>query len=395
MEHFEAKLSRAATPAVRDILGAIAVVVNREGTVYHYATGYQTMTIDSLPVDHDSDLTFMMASAGKFITHIAALQCVEYGLISLDESVHSVLPELDEVGVLSRNDGPEALKRPFVVSPISQKVTLRHLLSHSSGIDYESNPLVQEWRTHMGEEPKADYHPGMSPVMNAYSTPFLYEPGEGWMYGASIEWTAALVSRLTGLRLGEYIKEHIFNPLSMTSSTYHPQENPEICSRILQMVRRDGDRIVPMDYTVAELGLICSASDISKLFVDLLSPKSKLLRKDLQEALFEPQFSPSSAARAAIRRDTEMYAVPAGMPMNMTMAPVNHSLAALVVEEDVLYSGIPAGTVTWNGMPNLIWAMHREKGLAMAFLTQILPVDDEKTVDLAMEFIRRAWRTFG
>lgn len=214
------------------------------------------------------------------------------------------------------------------------------------------------------------------------------------MYGASIEWTAALVSRLTGLRLGKYIKEHIFDPLGITSSTYHPQDNPEMCSRLLQMVRRDGDKIVPVDYPVAQLGLLCSVSDISKLFVDLLSSKSKLLRKDLQEALFEPQFSLSSAARAGICRDTEMYAVPAGIPTTVTTAPVNHSLAALVVEEDVRHSGIPTGTVTWNGMPNLIWAMHREKGLAMAFLTQILPVDDEKTVGLAMEFMRGAWRTF-
>jgi hypothetical protein len=51
---------------------------------------------------------------------------------------------------------------------------------------------------------------------------------------------------------------------------------------------------------------------------------------------------------------------------------------------------MPAGTVTWNGMPNVIWAMNREKGLAMMFATQLLPVDDEKTVDLAMSFMRGA-----
>lgn len=40
-------------------------------------------------------------------------------------------------------------------------------------------------------------------------------------------------------------------------------------------------------------------------------------------------------------------------------------------------------------------AIHQEKGLAMAFLTQNLPVDDEKTVNLAMGFMRAAWKTFG
>lgn len=46
-------------------------------------------------------------------------------------------------------------------------------------------------------------------------------------------------------------------------------------------------------------------------------------------------------------------------------------------------------------MPNFIWAMHREKGLGAVFATQLLPVDDEKTVDLAMEFFRGVWGRFG
>ena len=337
----------------------------------------------------------MMASAGKFITHIAALQCVGRGLITLDESVHSILPELDNVGVLSENEGQDALTTPYLLKPTSRRVTVRYLLSHSSGIDYESNPWVQKWRVHTGKAPEKDYHPSIVRDPQSYSTPLLYEPGEGWIYGASVEWTQALVSRLTGVGLGKYVQEHIFDPLNMSSSTYFPQDNSEVCLKLLQMVRRDGDEILPVDFPIGQMGLVCSASDISKLFIDLLSPSSKILKKDLHDLLFTPQFAPSSAARAAIRRDTEMYAIPAGIPHTVTDAPVNHSLGALVIEEAISLSGMPVGTVTWNGMPNLIWAIHQEKGMAIAFLTQVLPVDDEKTMNLAMEFMRAAWKTFG
>lgn len=79
----------------------------------------------------------------------------------------------------------------------------------------------------------------------------------------------------------------------------------------------------------------------------------------------------------------------------MIEPPVNHSLAALVVEGELPLSHMPAGTVTWNGMPNLIWAMHKEKGLGIIFATQLLPVDDEKTVDQAITLIREAWNKFG
>jgi CubicO group peptidase (beta-lactamase class C family) len=125
------------------------------------------------------DSTFMMGSAGKFITHIAALQCVGHGLIALDGSVHSILTELDSVGVLSKNEGPDASTIPYLMKPPSRRVTLRQLLSHSGGIDYESNPRMQEWRSYAGEAPKNDYHPGIVPHPEIYSTPLLYEPGEG------------------------------------------------------------------------------------------------------------------------------------------------------------------------------------------------------------------------
>jgi len=332
-----------------------------------------------------------LASAGKFITHIAALQCVERGLTTLDEPVYSHLPELGNLKVISQNQGPDASARPFLLRFPTKNITLRHLLSHSSGIVQECTPLIQKWRASNSEEPKANYSPYMDfqakdyrPNEEAFSTPLLFEPGEGWMYGASLDWTSLLVSRLTNQTLGKYIRENIFNPLGMASSLYDPQNYPEISSRILQMVRREGDSLLPANYPLREL--VSSVSDLGNLLSDLMSPSSKLLKEG---------FALSSSALSYIRHDTENYAAPAGIPPTQMEAPVNHSLAALVVEEELSLSHIPAGTVTWNGMPNVIWAMNREKGLGIIFATQLLPVDDEKTVDLAMAFMRGVWDTFG
>ncbi|KAE8447269.1 hypothetical protein EG329_010963 [Mollisiaceae sp. DMI_Dod_QoI] len=333
----------------------------------------------------------MMASAGKFIAHIAALQCVERGLITLDEPVYPHLPELGSLNVLSRNE--TGATPPFLLQPAMKNITLRHLLSYSSGIDHESNPLIEEWRASRDEAPKADYHPKSAfELDDSYSTPLIFEPGEGWMYGASITWTAILVSRLTQTRLEDYTVNKIFTPLGMTSSRYAPKD-PDICSRVLQMVRREGDQLLPVEQNLHDL--VSSVPDIARLFSDLLSPSSKVLKQEYVALLFEPQFAPSSAALAAIRNDTENYAAPAGIPESMKKPPVNHSLAALVIEGEMPLSHMPPGTVTWNGMPNLIWAMHKEKGLGMFFATQLLPVDDEKTVELAMSFSRGAWDRFG
>ncbi len=62
----------------------------------------------------------------------------------------------------------------------------------------------------------------------------------------------------------------------------------------------------------------------------------------------------------------------------MAEPPVNFSLAGLLVEDELPLSGLPKGTVTWNGMPNVIWALNKERGVGTLFATQLLPVDDEK-----------------
>ena len=325
------------------------------------------------------------------ITHIAALQCVERGLIGLDDPVETHLGGLAKLRILSRNEGPDDVAQPFLLRPSTKKITLRHLLTHSSGLCQESNPLIQEWRIWTGCEPKPDDHPSDQRLIghDEYDNPLLFEPGEGWLYGANIGWTSVLIARLTKQRLEDFVQENIFDPLGMASATYKPQDHPELSARALQMVVRHEARLKPAKYPLREL--ICSVPDLANLLVDLISPSSKLLKPELQDLLFAPQFPRSSAALSYIRRDTENYAAPAGIPTSMSEAPVNHSLAALVVQEQLPFSHMPAGTVTWNGMPNVIWAMHREQGLAMVFATQLLPVDDEKTVDIAMTFFRGAW----
>jgi hypothetical protein len=127
----------------------------------------------------------------------------------------------------------------------------------------------------------------------------------------------------------------------MASSLYDPQNYPDISSRILQMVRRDGDTLLPAKYPLREL--VSSVSDLGILLSDLMSPSSKLLKQEYVDLVFAPQFAPSSPALSYIRHDTENYAAPAGIPTSQTEAPVNHSLVALVVEEELSLHICPRG----------------------------------------------------
>ncbi len=89
------------------------------------------------------------------------------------------------------------------------------------------------------------------------------------------------------------MKEKIFDIIGMTSSTYIPQKSPAIQAKLLQMVERKGENLVPADGEPQ--GLVCSVKDLGILFADLIAPESKLLTKESIDSLVTPQFSNSSA----------------------------------------------------------------------------------------------------
>ncbi|KAG8165417.1 hypothetical protein KVR01_005692 [Diaporthe batatas] len=393
MDSFEAKLSQAtASNDGKGILGAIGLVVGTKGDVlYHHASGRQSLDTDALPLDPNS--TVALASAGKFITHIAALHLVEQGKISLDEPVYNHLPELGDLPLVTRahasSDQPLLIRRP------ANNITLRHLLLHTSGLSDPDVPLVAEYlASDTIEKPNVDE--GAHPIVKHFSIPLIFEPGEGFAYGHSIHWTQLLVNRLSDGGFGKSIKEHIFSPLAMSSSTYAPQANSDIWNRRLRMVERDSDSLIPADD--ASRGLTCSISDVGAILSDLVSPCPKLLKqKSHIDLLFIGQFVPSSASMNDLRGNPENYGFCAGTPSAGSGAPLlNWSAAGLVVEEEKLpLSRMPKGTVTWEGMPNVLWAMNRERGLATFFATQLIPVGDKLANELALEFMSGAWSKFG
>ncbi|KAJ7132404.1 beta-lactamase/transpeptidase-like protein [Mycena epipterygia] len=415
MNSFESALATAVSPAKRQLLGAIGLVVDATGKpLYHHANGHQSLAPSAPPLDPDS--VVKLGSAGKLITHIAALQCVESGLLRpleldqsekrgtlrlgvdeveawLDKPVDAWLPELrfDKLQVIEA--APEG---GFVLRPPTQNITLRHLLAHTSGLAAGDEPLVKQWRASV-EEPKEG---------NSFdSVPLLFDPGAGYAYGISINWTGRLVARVSGKSLSEYVQKNIYDRLDMTASTVPPRTNPH-SERLLQMVCRSDDAAAELVPVVDENpDFSCSVRDLGALLADLLAPTSKILIVPANvDLLFKAQFADGSKLLADLRAETEKYgAVTVGIPASVgteALPPVNWCLGgALIVDpegaRELPVSRVPSGTVSWSGMPNVVWAIHRKRGVGMVFATQLVPVDDEATVAIMMEFFRGAWGTFG
>ncbi|KAJ3940587.1 uncharacterized protein N0V96_009592 [Colletotrichum fioriniae] len=364
----------------------------------------RSSTIKSDKIGKDS--VFWIYSITKTITAIAALQCVERGQIKLDDEVYDVLPELKDFEVLGHDQSGNVTLHPH-----KEKITLRHLLSHTSGVGVDVfDPRLQAWRMSRGEHPQA--FSGDS--KKAYTIPLLFEPGHSWAYGGGVEWAGILVERLNKMKLGEYMKTNIFEPLGMNSTTFHPDRDTAIKERLVETSTRISDgTLVPMEGpypAVTEddsgaMGLVSSVPDLAKLTNDLLQTKPTLLSEESLKELFSPQFSADSSsagmlAYGAVSLSYEnsfeiriltdskmMYGRLIGEgydPSKVGQAP-----GAYFIKEDTRI--LPGGTLVMTGIPNLVWFVNRAKGIGGFYASAIMPPDDAKSTELIQEFLKEVF----
>jgi CubicO group peptidase (beta-lactamase class C family) len=341
------------------------------------------------------DRTFFVASCTKLITAIAALQIVERGLITLDESIDQYLPELASQPVVETNGSEIKLR------PATKSITLRQLITHSSGATYDwLSPKLHAWRASRGEAPVLVSD---GDVAKGYAYPRTFEAGEGWEYSGGFDWASLLVARLTNMSFEDYVETNIAKPLNVTSFTWHLNRKPDVKEKLMRMSTRQNDGALEdgptpfwPDDPVAEgggAGMYANVHDYTRVLSDLLKPLPTLLSKSMVDAMFSPQFSEGSLAAKGLVANAEI-AYTCTLDASMEGVKPNMGLGSLLLMEDVNRENYfkPKGTLSWSGLPNLQWSVNRERGLALFFATQVLPWADRKTFDLVARFETAVWR---
>ncbi|KAI1455936.1 beta-lactamase family protein [Annulohypoxylon moriforme] len=242
------------------------------------------------------DTVMELSSMSKFPTSIAALQLVERGLVTLDEDLSSLLPSFASQGVLTSvtDDGtPTVHKR-------QNPITLRHLITHSSGAGYH---FLHEGLGKVRASHKSS--PGVT-VDESFNLPLLFEPGEGWAYGTGIDRVGQVIEKLSGLSLDEYMQKNIWEHLGASSSTFFPDQHPNIRARRVPMAFRkdpEGPAVekpeIPTVTTGLKVpfgghGLFSTMPDFFKMIYSLLMDDEKLLKKETAALIFQPQLTPAS-----------------------------------------------------------------------------------------------------
>lgn len=332
------------------------------------------------------------------MTAVAALQCVERGQIGLDDPVYEYLPELKDQPVVSlanTNDGEDP---ELKFTPATHPMTLRHLLTHTSGLSSDfMNPTLTAWRKSQGETTTAF----TGNAIKAFTLPLVFSPGDGWTYGASYDAVGVLIARLNGLAdLEDYMATNIFAPLGLKTATFMPEDHPEVLTHLVKTYTHSPDgKLVPHGHgttghnpTVSQGGggLYASVPDFAAILADVVAAQPKLLKPETAELLFTPQLQDGTPAMKDFEDGRPLLEVMLGALAKGVKA--NHSLGSFLALEDALGVGKTRNTASWAGAPGTFWMMNRERRLVGVYGSQLFPIMDPVGQRLIDAFVREVWR---
>lgn len=219
------------------IAGAVGFIARDSKIVYNKAFGVNN--IESHTPMKTNDI-FRIASQTKAITSVAVMMLFEEGKFLLDDPISKYIPEFADPRVLDKFNKDDTT---YTTVAASREVTIRDLLTHTSGIDYAgigSPDMISIYA-------KAGIPTGFvsekiilgDKIRNLGKLPLVHQPGERFTYGLNVDVLGYLVEVLSGESLDHYFQKHIFEPLGMTDTYFYLPSSK--FNRLVQVTSEDKD----------------------------------------------------------------------------------------------------------------------------------------------------------
>lgn len=368
--------------------GVVAGATDRDGNIYLEGFGERVLGSGE---EMTPDTVGWIASMTKALTAAAAMQLVERGQLHLDTPAAEVVPALGEARVLEgfEEDGAPRTRAP------KRDMTLRHLLTHTAGYSYET------WSASILTYQTATGTPGIITCLDAaLRTPLLFDPGDRWEYGISIDWIGKMIEAVSGQRLGEYFRDHLLLPLGMRDTAFRITD--AMRTRLAKIHQRldDGSLVPLMDLEMPQdpevelggAGLYGTIGDylcfIRMMLNDGRVNGEQILAPETVTEMSRNQMGTSRVVplRTVIppfSNDADFFP---GMPKTW-------GFSFMINTEDAP-TGRSAGSLAWAGLANSYFWIDRAKGVGGAYLTQVLPFADEKSLPLYLAFERLVYESF-
>jgi CubicO group peptidase (beta-lactamase class C family) len=362
-----------------DAPGIVAMAGTRDSVIYQGAFGARAKgaaTAMSL------DTVFAIASMTKLLTSVAAMQLVERGKLALDGPAARIDPALEAPQVL---DGFDVKGIPQL-RPARKPITLRHLLTHTSGFSY------QLWDANVVRYGKAARGNPALP-----RTALIADPGIRWAYGGSLDRVGRLVEIVSGQTLDRYFRDNITGPLGMHDTGYSISDAQRLRQASLHVRNPNGALVAQPLVKQAEPkefsgggGVKSTAPDYLTLLQAILNggglPGKRILRPQTVELMSTNQIGDIDAG---ILKTTNP-----GLSSDVDFFPgvrLCWGLAGMI-NIDPVPERRGAGSQTWAGLYNTYYWIDPAARIAGVIMMQILPFADRRALEVYRLFERGIYR---
>jgi methyl acetate hydrolase len=359
----------------KKVPAVVAIAGTSSGIDYTGAFGKRD-SASTLAVSPES--IFSIASMTKAVTSVAAMQLVEQGKMALDQPASRYLPEL---GVLQVLDGFDNSGKPMLRPP-RKPVTLRQLLSHTSGFAYDTwHEAMFKFTSSGGDATHV----------------LAFEPGSKWQYGPSTFWAGRLVEAVSGQPLEDYMQRNILQPLGMKDTSFILAK--EKFDRLVSRYQRQPDgslvenaRTQPSPPQVyrGDGGLFSTAADYMKFVQMILRKGAGPGGERILQAKNVARISANATGHLAAGRLKSMRPAQSSDVDFHPGHDDRYTLAFLMNPE--AYPGArSAGSLGWAGINNTYYWIDPRRGIGGVIMMHLLPFADTVAVSVLSGFERAVY----
>ncbi|MCC6708183.1 MAG: beta-lactamase family protein [Gammaproteobacteria bacterium] len=353
--------------------GVVALAADANGIIYSNAFGQRG------PTDKNAmalDTVFRIASMTKAITAAAAMKLVEEGRIGLDQPMKEIAAQIGQAQVLT---GFDASGKPQTRAP-KRDVTLRHLLTHTSGYAYDL------FNTQVGNYMQYHQLPSIATCkFDSLKAPLVFDPGERWEYGIGIDWAGRIVEIVSGMKLADYLDQHFFKPLKMNDTSFVLRDDMK--SRLVQAAARTPDGVLsPLDFEfpsdgdfhMGGGGLYSTGPDYLRFTrmilgggsldgVEVLKPATvKLMGQNAIGDIAVPPFMSDNPAMA--------------LSADLFPGQIARWGLSFVINTEDIPGCRAANSLAWAGVHNTFYWIDPTNQLTAVLMMQLLPANDPKVL---------------
>ena len=343
------------------IAGAVGFIARDGKIIYNRAFGESDIETGT-PMKTDD--IFRIASQTKAITSIGLMMMYEEGKFLLDDPISKYIPEFSNPTVIDKYNPKDTT---YTTIPAKREVTIRDLLTHTSGIDYAGigSPMMTAVYTKGGVKGGFgnDNITIGDDIRALGKLPLVHQPGERFTYGLNVDVIGYLIEILSGKPLDQYFRERIFEPLGMNDTWFYLPEDKK--GRLVKVNTENAEHKVasmPQDalnyplsngkYFAGGAGLSSTTKDYA-IFLQMLLNKGEY-----------------NGRRLLARRTVEL--ITSNQIGDLYVGKDKFGLGfEITTKEGQAQLGVTEGSFAWGGyFATTYWADPKERLVCLLFMQQ-------------------------